>query len=388
MSAMSYRDDREALHHRVAQLEQELQDARREGEEHGRDEAQARAVALEKKLADMRGEVEKMGAELEALRGKSPRRLGSGVVALLVAGIACCAAVPGVIIFARRPAPPPTVVLVPPEVQAPMGKAKPAEPIPTVEPPTVTEPLQAPTATPASARTAEARWTAKVSRAEGLPLAPGSACTVTAIVSTRDTNAIVNALTVECGAQSLYRSSDRLNGMSQSSNDAREVMGPTDEKSTFTLAYRDIGTRTGERTQIDLDSTKHQASVFRETIPRFRVDLSLPATSLPGPSLSGREQRLHRTGKVSHVTGAAPVKEGASCVLRAMATGKRSECTAEVACGTSILWPSSAPVSCTYEASRPTSISTNEGPTGVSLDGSTLNVKGKGFEAEITLAEP
>lgn len=33
MDAMTYRDDREALHHRVAQLEQELQDARREGEE-------------------------------------------------------------------------------------------------------------------------------------------------------------------------------------------------------------------------------------------------------------------------------------------------------------------------------------------------------------------
>jgi hypothetical protein len=170
-------------------------------------------------------------------------------------------------------------------------------------------------------------------------------------------------------------------------NDAREVLGAADDKSSFTLAFSDIGTRTGARAQVDLDTTRRQASVFRDTIPRFRVELSLPATSVPGAPLSGPAQRLRRAGKVSHVTGAAPVKEGATCVLRAMATGKGKDCAAEVACGATIVWPTSAPVRCTYDGARPTSVATADGPVSLGLEGAALTVKGKAFGAEITLDE-
>ncbi len=388
---MSYRDDREALHSRVAQLEQELKDARTEGEAHGRDEAQARAVALEQKLAEMRGEVEKMSAELGALRGDQPRPKSSmGLAIAIAAGGVALLVVAVVFVTARSSAPAPVIVQMPATApEAPMGKSQPVAPIPTVDP---LPPETAVAKRVPAPRSAQARWNAKVTRAEGLPIAAGSTCTVDATITTTDTNTGVRGLEVQCGTQSLYRSSDRLNGMSQMSNDAREVMGPSDDKSTFTLAYSDIGTRTGERTQVDLDTTKHQASVFRDTIPRFRVELSLPTTSSPGTPLSDADHRLRRAGKVSHVTGTSPVKEGAACVLRAMPTGKRKECSAEVACGTAIVWPTSAPVSCTYDdASRPISVATREGDdavTSIALETSTLKVKSKAFGLEITLDEP
>jgi hypothetical protein len=385
---MTYRDDREALHHRVAQLEQELQDARREGEEHGRDDAQARAAALEQRLAGMRAELETMGAELDALRGGKPRR-GRGVI-LAAAGMAVVLVSGGAAALLlrepARPAPPP-----PPPPPAVEPQAAPQAPIPLqpLDPRELTAPVPTdpPSSSPAS-RSTTARWNAKVTRAEGLAIAAGTGCTVEATIATSDTNASVKELSIQCGTQSLYRSTDRLNGMSQRASDAREVLGPADDKSTFTLAYRDLGPRTGERAQIDLDTTHRQASVFRETIPRFRVELSVPATSTEGAPLSGPDQRLRRAGKVRQVTGSAPVKIGASCVLRAMATGKRADCVAELACGRTIVLPSTAPVECLYEASRPTTITTRDGPTGLKLEGSTLSVKGAAFGAEIALDDP
>jgi hypothetical protein len=404
---MNYRDDREALHHRVAKLESELEEARREGEEHGRDEAQARAAELEKKLADMRKELETMSSELEALRAKAPPPKVPAKVPALVpivigaVAMLCLMMVIG-IVFSRSSAPPPAapvVVAQPPPPPAPTPTPTPTAPATA----STTIPLE-PIAPPAVPRSTTARWNATVKRVEGLPIAVGSTCMLEATIKTSDTNALVPDFNVQCGTQSVYRTSDGLNGISQSSNDAREVLGPSDDKSTFTLVYRDIGTRTGARNQVDVDTTKHEGVVFRETIPRFRVELSLPTTSTPGAPLSGAEQRLRRHGKVIRVSGTAPVKEGASCVVRAMATGQGKSCTAEVACGTTILWPGSAPAKCTYASSRPTGISTDDGPTSLSLEdstfpqppdasspsalrapGSSLHVKGKAFEADVSL---
>jgi hypothetical protein len=58
---MDYRDDREALHHHVAQLEEQLSSARREGREEGLGEARE----LEAKVVRM-CELEKMSGELKA----------------------------------------------------------------------------------------------------------------------------------------------------------------------------------------------------------------------------------------------------------------------------------------------------------------------------------
>lgn len=381
---MTYRDDREALHQRVAQLQQQLEDARRDGEEQGRDEAQARADALERKLAGVRSELGKMEAELEALRGgrrRTPKAVALAAAAALVVAGGLAAS------WTSRSKPSPLRTVEPQEISAlpaPPERARPAVPDPMPAP--APAPEREPPST-GSTRSTTARWNAKVSRAEGLPIAPGSSCTIHATIAAADTNAIVRELAIECGGQKLYRSTDALNGMAHMSNDAREELGRDDETSSFTLKYSDIGTRTGARSQVDLDTSSRQGTVFRESTPRFRVDLSMPTSSVLGPPLSGSDQRLRRSGRIIEVSGSAPVKNGATCVLRAMPTGNRAACTAEIACGATVLWPKTAPVRCTYEASRPVTVETDEGPPSFTLEGSTLAVKAKSFNAVVALDE-
>jgi hypothetical protein len=148
--------------------------------------------------------------------------------------------------------------------------------------------------------------------------------------------------------------------------------------------YRDIGTRTGERTQVDLDTTTRQGEVFRDTIPRFRVELSIAPESTPGAPLAGVDERMHRTGKVVEVQGAPGVKSGASCVVRAMPIGKQKDCVAQVTCGGAVLWPTSTPVKCAYDGGRPSSISA-DGAASLAVDGSTLTLKNKNVAATIEL---
>jgi hypothetical protein len=235
------------------------------------------------------------------------------------------------------------------------------------------------------ARTTTAKWLAKATRVEGLPFGSGAACTIEATISTRDTNARVSQLAVTCGGEKIYRSSDSLNGMAQMSDDARELLGAADDKSSFTLAYRDIGSRTGERTQADIDTTKLQGTVFRDTIPRFRVDFSVPPASALTSPLA---RKLRRAGKVTELTGQAQVTTGTPCVLRALANGQQDHCVAEVVCRSAVLFPKSAPVKCTYEGSVPSTLSTDQAEPGLSLDDATLTVKAKGFTAVIALDPP
>jgi hypothetical protein len=378
---MGYRDDREALHQRVGQLEQQLADARREGVEHGREEAEARAAALEQKLAEMKDELEKMGAALQALRGAAPARRPPWPLIIAIGGLSVLLTSVGVGAALRRSHAPP-VEPRPPPTHVPV-ETEPASVEPQAPPPT--PPLAKPQPSP---RSTTARWSAKVSRADGLALASGAACTIETTITAKGTNSTVSELAILCGSQKLYRSSDSLNGMSQHKDDAREKLGPSDDKSSFTLAYRDIGTRSGERTQVDLDTNARQGVVYRETIPRFRVELSIPTTSTVGTPLSGPSERLRRAGKIADVSGAAPVKQGASCVLRAMSTGNDEDCVAEVACGATVLWPSSAPVKCEYEGVRPVSVASQEGPATLSLEGSTLTMKTKTFGATVDLEPP
>jgi hypothetical protein len=382
---MSYRDDREALHHRVAKLEEELKDARREGQEEGRDEAQKRAVVLEEKIGEMKDELERMELELQAMRGAAPPPSqqaikGPAVFAIFIVGLAVASGVLFMVLRSRPPPPAPVVVTQPTTT---FGRAKETDPAQAATP----SPVE--TATPpepiAPPRSTTARWTAKVTKADGLAI-PGGTCTLEAAIITSDaTNAIVQDFSINCGGQKLYSKRDKLEGMAQMSNDARELLGPSDDKSTFTLVYRDIGTRSGERAQVDLDTNAKQGSVWRDTIPRFKVDLAIPPQSAAGTPLSTADQRLKRTGKITEVSGAGALKTGATCTLRAMPNGKGKDCSAEVACGATVLWPQSLATSCTYEGSRPLTVSSKADDASLAIDGSTLTLKTKTTSATIAL---
>ena len=90
--------------------------------------------------------------------------------------------------------------------------------------------------------------------------------------------------------------------------------------------------------------------------------------------------------KVTSTSGAAPVKECAACVLRAMATGQQAECVAEIRCGTTVLWPASEPVTCTYEGARPATIAGGTAPATIFFLTPALEVKAKAFSAELSVA--
>ncbi len=304
---MTYRDDREALKGRVEALERELADARRQGQEEGREAAETQADELQARIGGVRRELDRMEAELRELRGDEARS-PSKVPVRLLALVPIVVAIGGgfYVVFGRgapavSPGTPEPVQVVAPVVAAP-------EP-PKVEPPPApkSEPRAEPTFQLPTTRFAKARWRATVKSAQGASFGPGSSCFVDATITTQDTNTGVPELTVTCGAQVIYSSEESFNGVSQTGNDAIERMGATDDKSTFTLQYSDVGTRSG-RAQIDLDSNHREAAVFRENIPRMRVELSLPVESEPTTPLAGAAQRLRRTGRVTEVSGAAAVK--------------------------------------------------------------------------------
>jgi hypothetical protein len=107
---MAYRDDRDALKSRVAELERQLADARRRGEQEGREAAEARAGELQDKLAGLRGDLDRMEAELRALRRDTdeprPNRAVWGIAAVPI----LLALIGGLfVVFVRRP--PPTAPL-------------------------------------------------------------------------------------------------------------------------------------------------------------------------------------------------------------------------------------------------------------------------------------
>src|SRR4051794_36969090 len=135
---MNYRDDREALHHRVNQLEDELRDARRDGEA----ESAERIAALEKKLSQQQ-------AELARLRGDSPARSGRAVIAVLL-GLLLGAGLLSAPFAPRRSPPPPVPVPIQTAIVPTAIDPAPPPPVP---------PLPVPPATP---RSTTARWNAKV----------------------------------------------------------------------------------------------------------------------------------------------------------------------------------------------------------------------------------
>lgn len=384
---MSYRDDREALHRRVEQLETELADARQQGERAGRDQSRAHAAELERRLAQMRGEMERMTGELRRLQGGQPPPAPTNHVPLALGAALGMTVLVGSAAFfliqsTRRTVSPPAVTA--PVVDAPTRPAAEVPEIPSHDPPA--PPPDRP-ATPAPRarveRTTTARWNATVTRASGSSLKPGATCVVEASIVTdeTETNALVEHLTVGCGATKLYDSSDGFSGMSQSSNDARETLGASDDGSTFTLSYQDIGTRTGDRAQIDLKSRYGQARIFRDAIPAFDVALSLPAQSARTTPLHGAGDRLKRTGTVDSVTGMG-VAKGASCTLRAMPTGEGDGCVAELRCGTKTVWPVTDAVVCRYDGALPSTVegdAARGADNALNLTDTTLSVtRGKG----------
>jgi hypothetical protein len=266
---MDYRDERDAMRGRIENLEQDLASANRELEERRRQQDPQRLAELERELAEARQKLDQVGGELERVKGKRPPNRAPIVIVTVAASVMLLGVVMGVFVFVRAaPPPPPPVVSQPVQTQPdpPQEAQKPA-------------PKPAPPAPAAPKRRASATWKASVTRATGLALAPGAACTLEATLEGGDHGVSAKDLTVTCGGKALYRSTDALEGMSMYSSGANELAGPSAGTYVYELAYHDKGTRTGARNEVSLDTSAKTGAVWRDSAPSWRVELAITPKS-------------------------------------------------------------------------------------------------------------
>ncbi|MDC0747172.1 hypothetical protein [Polyangium mundeleinium] len=266
---MTYRDERDALRGRIQGLEQDLQDARIS--QQSAEEKRARIEQIEGRMREAEQDLQALRSELASLRGAPPQPKKSSLGApLLLVGTVLLAITGSVVLLVAKDEPPP------PPHEPVVSPAVATAPVPVVEPP---RPETSPA--PASARQVAARWEGKVTRANGLPLAPGASCVVNSTLEGNgDTGRVVD-LAVTCGGRPVYDSKDKLEGMSMNGYGLGEEGGKALGTFRYAVRYSDTGARSGPRTQVSLDSTQGQGAVWSDVVPIFRVEFQLPPLSVP-----------------------------------------------------------------------------------------------------------
>ncbi len=263
---MNYRDERDALRGRVEGLEQELEDARRSQ----MDDAakQARIAQIEARMRETEANMNVMRRELGALRGNPPAKknlmpLWIGIAMVFVGALMSA------FLLVRAPAPPPPIINVPTVVTAvPVPPPIPAIPEETAKP-----------AVPV--RKTIAQWTGRILRSNAAGLAPGAACLIDASLESEGDKQRVSQLTVKCADKVIYNSSDKLEGMSMMGSGMAELPGKKQGTFEYSVSFNDTGARAGGRTQVSLDTTHKEGSVWSEVVPMFRVDFSVAERSAP-----------------------------------------------------------------------------------------------------------
>ncbi len=188
-------------------------------------------------------------------------------------------------------------------------------------------------------------WQGTVTKASGVQVRPGQKCHINAQVQGPN----VRSLAIRCGTQSIYDSHKRANGMMSMNWAVAEA--PVDNAPgsySYALKYSVTGQFTG-RPQISIDTFVGQGVVFSNMPPIMRVEMKLPAASLPraGEPIFDTPRSAPHVKSNATVTGAtpgSPVKTGASCSVD-VAFGNRgakaSVCDASVKCGARWIYGSS-----------------------------------------------
>lgn len=123
-------------------------------------------------------------------------------------------------------------------------------------------------------------WKARVVTSVGTKLTPGAACEVRAMGNLLPDKFDQLRLVAQCGSETLFDSEAQLNGTSMLSWDLREnPVAGKDKVFSYPLSFSDVGTRVGARAQATIDTQARQAVLFRETIPVYRVVLSVDPNS-------------------------------------------------------------------------------------------------------------
>jgi hypothetical protein len=190
-------------------------------------------------------------------------------------------------------------------------------------------------------------WKAYVHESSGVPLSAGSPCTLVASVHRGGGKTRIDNVVARCGDRVLYDSTLPLEGMSMNDSAIGEVPEPgTAGVFRYKLSYSDVGTRTGARGQATIDSAEHTAVLSHETVPVYKVTLTLDTLSqiregaplLPS-SKAAFDHVLKRRMTVLKADGPAPVKQGDRCELRvAPSYAEDHSCKVLLTCGSKVIF--------------------------------------------------
>jgi hypothetical protein len=218
-------------------------------------------------------------------------------------------------------------------------------------------------------------WTGKVQSSTGAPARAGSACTLTARVTSNGDRVHEDLLSFQCGGQVLYDSSLPLEGMSSSSfGVGEEPVSGQARAFQYVIEAGDVGTRSGPKSQISVNSRAKVIQVFRDTVPAFRVQASLERDSqvrrgrpLFTEMIPPFEQVVTRKAKVVSRTGAVPFSAAACSLVVAPAYSKGDTCRVTLTCGGKVVYGAgtSGYDRCLVADGRPTSfVDANPTPSG------------------------
>ena len=271
---MPFRDDREALRAQRDALQQERDQLERQLEAASSALArhESKDVTDEKELKKLRKDVNRLRGRLEPDLAAGRRRavILMGVVGLLVT----IGVVTGLVMMGGSEAPPVYV-----ETQE-----VPAEPAA----PPVPEPVPKPVPSPVDV----ALFGAVVLSAQGVDLAPGEGCVLAAAI---EAGPELGAVHLRC--RGLEYDPSMSGGTEMTAVESAVVERRVEaDRHVYRVRHSDVGTRTGPRPQIVVDTARHELRLFRtqEASAPFDVQLYVESESLPrvGPALGTRGSAL------------------------------------------------------------------------------------------------
>jgi hypothetical protein len=190
-------------------------------------------------------------------------------------------------------------------------------------------------------------WSGKVKSSMDPEPRVGAPCTLTGSFSSKPLgNAHCDHLVLQCAGKVYYDSAMKLEGMSSYSFHLGEdpVAGEV-RAYQYGIVLKDVGSRSGERGQITLDTYKEMLEAFRDDAPSYRIKVTIDKLS---PIRRGRpmlartlppfEEVVTRTAKVVSKTGTPPFSV-TSCTMKiSPALATKSTCRVTLTCGGKVVY--------------------------------------------------
>ncbi|MBI5535805.1 MAG: hypothetical protein HY898_24010 [Deltaproteobacteria bacterium] len=198
-------------------------------------------------------------------------------------------------------------------------------------------------------RQAEVRWPARVTKSEGIDVAPGASCEVKALLHSDGETRMHLGVSIQCGALELFEN--------KSMGDCRvreAAATPQADRFTYQVRCSQKGTpgtkKQTARKGLALDTFPAEGSA-RVALPGSRpwnVELSVQSLSDPllGPPLGnvnhrrppGFEKEVKRRGRISQIRGGGTLAVGDECTARILPVWTKSNCSVRVECGGKVVY--------------------------------------------------